>query len=153
MNNPHADGTAEDLIRSFIQIGCAENHAKTILEKTEAELNNGIITDQDEIQDAVEKFQDTLEEVNSLANLRRRMMLRLFEMYDGDKDYWCMVKHNGIAAYTAFEAYQATDDDPEMLEIALEANRRFINSLSRFIGADIKECASCMSDYLKAKGE
>lgn len=153
MNNPHADGTAEDLIRSFIQIGCAENHAKTILEKTEAELNNGILTDQDDIQDAVLKFQDTLEEVNALAELRRSMMLRLFEMYDGDKDYWCMVKHLGVGAYTAFEAYQATDDDPEMLEMALRANRRFINALSKFIGADIKECASCMSDYLKAKGE
>lgn len=153
MNNPHADGTAEDLIRAIIQIGCAENHAKTIMDKTEAELNNGIITDQDEIQDAVVKFQDTVEEINNLAELRRGMMLRLFEMYDGDKDYWCMVKHLGIASYTAFEAYQATDDDPEMLELAINANRRFISALSRFLGAEIKECASCMSDFLKAKGE
>lgn len=151
MNNPHADGTAEDLIRAFVQVGCAEAHAKTILEKTEAELNNGILTDQDEIQEAVAKFQDTLEEVNALAELRRSMMLRLYNMYEGDKDYWCMVKHLGNAQFTIFEAYQASDDDPELLNMALDTNRRFVKALTHFLGVEITSCASCFADMIRKK--
>ena len=46
-------GMAEDLIRSYIQFGCAEIHAKTLYEKTIAELNNGIIDVDD--NEAVQK--------------------------------------------------------------------------------------------------
>ena len=44
MENKHSsDGIAEDMIRSFVQVGCAELHAKTLLEKFSAELENGIV--------------------------------------------------------------------------------------------------------------
>lgn len=154
MENKHSsDGIAEDMIRSFVQIGCAETHAKTLLEKYQAQLENGIIdvTKPEVVQTQVEKIDDTVQEINSLAQLRRGIMLRLFEMYDGDKDYWCEVKHLGIGAYTLFEAYQASDDDPTLLNLANEANKRFIKALTRFLGVPITECASCFSDILKVQ--
>lgn len=149
MKNIQSDGIAEDLIRAFVQVGCAENHAKTLLEKFDAELS--LLSDEDAIEAKIEEIQDITEEIDELAELRRSMMLKLFNMYDGNKDYWCMVKHLGVGAYTAFEAYQASDDDTDLLNMALEANKRFIKALSHFLGTEITECAACFSDILKAK--
>ena len=149
-----SDGAAEDMIRAFVQIGCAEIHAKTILEKAEAEMEEGIIDleDSEAVERQMKKISDIEEEMNDLANLRRRTMLRLFDMYDGDKDYWCMVKHVGTGAYTLFEAYEATGD-PSLYELALDANKAFIRALTHFLGTEISDCAACFSDLLKAKGD
>ena len=145
-----ADGTAEDLIRAFVQIGCAESHAKTLLEKYTAQLENGIIDlyDPDAVEAQTEKIAHMTDEVNKLAETRRSIMLRLFNMYEGDRDWWCLSKHLGIGAYTAFEAYQASEDDPELLSIAMECNKRFINAMTHFLGTEISECASCFADFL-----
>ena len=148
-----SDGIAEDLIRSFVQVGCAELHAKTLLEKANAELENGLIDiyDTAKVQKQTEKITYITEEIDNLSSLRRSLMLRLFEMYDGDKSWWCMVKHLGIGAYTLFEAYQASDNDSELLDMALAANRRFISALTQFLGLEITECAACFADALKGK--
>ena len=153
MKNKHSsDGIAEDLIRSFVQIGCAENHAKTLLEKAGGELDTGIIDpfDADAVQKQIEKMDDLTEEIESLAQLRRGIMLAVFNMYDGAKDYWCMVKHLGVGAYTLFEAWQASDNDPELLNMANDANKRFIKALSHFLGTEITECSACFADALLA---
>lgn len=153
MGNIQSDGTAEDLIRSFVQVGCAELHAKTLLEKANAELENSLIDiyDTTAVQKQTEKITYITEEIDNLAELRRSLMLRLFNMYDGDKSWWCMVKHLGIGAYTLFEAYQASDNDSELLDMALAANRRFISALTQFLGLEITECAACFADALKGK--
>ena len=143
-----SDGIAEDLIRSFVQVGCAEVHMKTLIEKTNSELENGIAED---FQAQSEKLNELVEEANNLAELRRSIMLRLFNMYDGDKDYWCVVKHLGIGAFTLFEAYEASEDDPALLELALEANKRFIKAMCRFLGTEIVDCAACFADILKGE--
>lgn len=144
------DGASEDLIRAFVQIGCAEIHAKTILEKAEAEAEEGIIDLEDEeaVERQMKKISEVEEEINDLAELRRRTMLRLFDMYKGDKDYWCMVKHVGTGAYTLFEAYEATGD-PMLYELALDANKAFIRSLTHFLGVEITSCAACFADMLR----
>lgn len=150
-----ADGIAEDLIRAFVQVGCAEVHAKTLIEKYNAQLENGLIDLEDNgaVLRQTDKITAITEEMNNLAELRRSLMLRLFEMFDGDKDYWCLVKHLGVGAMTLFEAYQASEDDSELYTLALEANKRFIWSLSQFIGMEPVDCASCFADLLKAKGK
>ena len=63
--------------------------------------------------------------------------------------YKRQVKHLGMAMYTAFEAYQASDNDPEMLDFALRANQMFIKAVTEFLGVEVTECASCFSDILK----
>lgn len=148
-----SDGASEDLIRSFVQIGCAELHAKTILEKAEAEMEEGIVDleDPDAVDRQMKKISDIEEEMNMFAQLRRKIMLRLFDQYDGDKDYWCLVKHVGTGAYTLFEAYEASGD-PTLYDLALEANKAFIRTLTHFLGVEITDCAACFSDILKAKG-
>lgn len=153
-NEMSSSGIAEDLIRAFVQIGCAEGHAKTLLEKTAAELENGLIDleNKELVEKQVEHINDLTDEINSLAELRRDMMRYLQKMYpDGDKNYWCMVKHLGVGAYTAFEVYQASDDDPDLLNMALEANKRFTKALTHFLGIEVTSCASCVADALKGK--
>ena len=76
-------------------------------------------------------------------------MRKLFGMFDGDKDMWCQAKHLGIGAMTLFEAYQASDDDPELLNMALEANSAFVHAMSRFLGVEITNCSACFADSLK----
>lgn len=148
--NIQSDGIAEDLIRSFVQIGCAEIHTKTLIEKYNAQLENGLIdvNDTNEVQKTAEKIQTQTEELNALAELRRSIMLRLFNMFDGDKDFWCLAKHIGTGAYTLLEAYQASDDDPELFDLALEANKRFVKTMSQFLGMEPIDCAACFADAL-----
>lgn len=153
--NIQSDGTAEDIIRAFVQVGCAEVHAKTLMEKYNAQLENGLIDldDNGAVLRQTDKITAITEEMNNLAELRRSLMLRLFEMYDGDKNYWCLVKHLGIGAYTLFEAYQASEDDTELYTLALEANSRFVNALTHFLGTEITSCAACFSDMLKPQND
>lgn len=157
MKNEHAtSGLAEDLIRSFVQVGCAEVHSKTLYEKAVGELENGIgidLNDPDATQKQLEKIERYRNDINDQAQLRRKLMLYLYELYEGDKEAWCLVKHLGIGAYCLFESYQASDDDPELLDLALEANKAFLKALSVFIGVEVVECASCFDDLLKAKGD
>lgn len=152
-NELSSSGIAEDLIRAFVQVGCAEGHAKTLLEKCTAELENGLV-EHNEIQGQIDHINDLTDEINELAELRRGMMRYLHGMYpEGNKDYWCLIKHLGTASYTAFEVYQASDDDPDLLNLALEANKRFTKALTHFLGTEITECSACLSDFLSGTVE
>lgn len=151
MNRHSSDGIAEDLIRSIVQMGCAEVHAKTLYEKAVGDLENKVDgNDEEAVKKQVELIDRHISEINSYASLRRKLMLYLFNMYHGDKSYWCEIKHLGIAMYTAFEAYQA-NEDPELLDLALEANKAFTKALSAFLGVEITDCAACFADMLKEK--
>ena len=153
-NLDSSSGAAEDLIRAFVQMGCSEVHLKTLYEKTLAEMETGIADMSDpEVRNAyIEKANAYREDIIEASQLRRRMMIRCFEMFDGgDKDVWCMVKHVGISSMCAWETWQASNDDPELLDIAVESNKLFVKYLTRFLGMEITSCASCLSDYLKGK--
>ena len=154
--NEFADtGRAEDLLRSIVQMGCAEVHAMTLYFKIESQLEHGLVdvTDPEVLQKAIEKADMFREDINTYADLRRRMTKALSEMFDNeDKDpmMWCQVKHLGIAYYTAMETYQASDDDPELMMLAYESYKAFAKAVTRFLGVEISECASCLSDSLRA---
>lgn len=153
MNNIHADGQAEDMIRAITQIGCAELHAKTLYEKYVDELEEGIINVDDKavVESQLKKIDWAIAEINSLAATRRKIMLKLYEMYEGDKSVWCMIKHLSTASYTLFEAYQASDDDRALLDMALDANRELLSALSVFLGVEITSCSACFAEAIRAK--
>lgn len=145
-------GYAEDLIRSYIQFGCAEIHAKTLYEKTTAELENGMIDveDAEALQSHLDRAQMFRDDINEYASIRRDIMRKLMDMFpNGDKSMWCQAKHLGIGMMTLFEAYQGSDDDVELLHMAYEANKAFTKAMTRFLGIEISDCASCFSDALK----
>lgn len=149
-----SSGAAEDLIRAFVQMGCAEMHLKTLYEKAVAEMENGIVdmSDADARGSHVEKMNAYIEDLKTTADLRRKMMLKCFSLFeDGDKDVWCMIKHLGISNMCAWETWQASDDDPELLDLAIESNKLFTTYLTRFFGMEITSCASCFSDALKGE--
>lgn len=142
------DGIAEDLIRSIVQLSCSELHAKTLYEKYTAQLENGIVEDE-KIEDHVLMMNDALDELTEYAQLRRRAMVTLYDMYKGNKDYWCQIKHLGASAYTLLECYLASDGDLNLLSLAMDANKAFIKALAHFLGAEVTDCAACLSDFLK----
>ena len=149
MENPHSsDGIAEDLIRSFVQFGSAEMHLKTLVEKTLAKIENPSPDDPDNLMEQLVGYEDQMEEV---ASLRRKAMLALFELYNGNKDAWCLVKHLGIGAMQMFEAYQASDNDVELFNLWVESNKAFTKALCVFLGVEITDCAACFADMLKEK--
>lgn len=150
-----SDGAAEDIIRSFTQLVCTEGHYKTLIEKYNSELNNGIVNSADAqaVQRHLELLNDAIDELALISDLRRSMMLRLQEEYGGDVHYWCVVKHLSAAAYNAFEAYQATDNDGALMSQWLDINARFIKALSRWLGIEVTECAACFADAIKKKEE
>ena len=78
-------------------------------------------------------------------------MLYLFNMYHGDKSYWCEIKHLGIAAYTLFEAYEASEKDEDLLDLAMEAQKAFTRAMCSFLGKEITDCAACFAEMLKEK--
>lgn len=144
-------GMAEDMIRSFVQFGAAEIHAMNLYYKSTAELDNGLVdVDNNEIlQKQLDKCSQYQEDIETYANLRRSVMRQLFEMFDGDKDTWCLVKHLGIGAMTIFEAYEASENSVELLNLAYEANKAFVSAMSRFLGIEITDCAACFADAMK----
>lgn len=147
-------GIAEDLIRSYVQFGCAEIHAKSLYEKTIAELNNGLIdvTDEGVRSKHLERAEMFETDINSYAEMRRNIMRVLLAMFpNGDKAMWCQAKHLGIGMMTLFEAYQASDDDVELLQMAYEANEAFTLAMSRFLGVEISSCAACFADSIKGE--
>lgn len=152
-NNLSEVGQAEELIRSFIQFGCAEIHAKGLYEKATAALENGLVDveDNEVLQKQLDKCEQYRQDIDTYANLRRNAMRILFQMFDGDRDEWCIVKHLGIGAMQMFEVYQASDNDAELLNLAYEANTAFIGAISRFLGMEIESCASCLSDALRSE--
>lgn len=143
-----SDGIAEDMIRSFVQFGAAELHLKTLVEKCEARLRDGLTDDADKEVELLLEYQKQL---NSVTELRRSTMRNLFSMYDGNKDAWCLVKHLGMGMITAFEAAQAADFAPEFYELWLRANAEFTKALSEFLGTEITDCAACFADMLKGE--
>lgn len=156
MNNPmSSSGIGEDILRSIVQFGCAEVHAKTLYEKTRAEIENGIIDiENKEVREsALEKMEEYRQDMGNYAQLRRRAMLSLYKMFEGDKDMWCQIKHLGVASYTLLEAYEASDEDMDLLELAYDANKEFVKAVTRFLGVGITDCSACLTEMLKAKGE
>lgn len=148
MLNVHSsDGIAEDMIRAFVQFGSAEMHLKTLVEKTLAKIENPVENDdQDQLLLDLENYED---QMNAAASMRRKVMLHLYEMYNGNKDAWCLVKHLGIGAMQIFEAYQASDNDHELYGLWMDSNKAFIKALCIFLGVEITECAACFADMLK----
>lgn len=146
-------GMAEDMIRSLVQFGAAEIHAKGLYEKATAEMENGFINVEDNavLQKHLEKAEQYRADIETYANLRRNVTRHLFGMFEGDKDVWCLVKHLGIGAMTLFEAYEASDNDLELLNLAYEANKAFVLAMTRFLGVEISDCAACLSDALKGE--
>ncbi len=155
--NPYSESSqAEDLIRALVQMGCAEVHAMTLYFKATAELDNGLVdvTDADVVQKQVEKIEMFREDIQTYADLRRRMTKALFDLFDNDekdKLLWCQIKHLGLSAYQTMETYQASDDNPELLMLAYESNKAFTKAISRFVGVEVTECASCLGDALKGE--
>lgn len=143
-----SDGIAEDLIRAFIQFGCAEEHYKTLVEKFNAQLENGLVENLDA---TAEKLNDTIDELNKVTEIRRGIMRYLFSMYEGDNDFHCICKHMGVGTYNLFECYQASDDDPELYNLYIEGNKRFIKAMTRYLGVEISECSACFHDLLKGE--
>lgn len=150
-NKMSTSGIGEDMIRSVIQFGCAELHAKTLYEKMRASLDNGIVDVEDKaaLDRAIGKMEEYRQDVDNYASLRRRAMKALFEMFNGDKDLWCQIKHLGTGAMTMWEAYEASDGDGELLDIAYDANKEFVKAATRFLGMEITDCAACLTDMLK----
>lgn len=149
-------GAAEDCIRAIVQMGCAEIHAMTLYYKTTAEMENGLVDVRkpDVLQKQLEKADMFREDIETYADLRRRMTKALFDMFDNeakDKTMWCQIKHLGLSAMQIFETYEASDNDPELLSLAYEANKAFTKAITRFLGIEISDCASCLSDALKAE--
>ena len=147
-------GMAEDMLRSIVQLGATEMHYQTLYNKSVAQLENGLIeVEKDEVREKqLEKINRYREEINDVADVRRKMMRKLFSLFDGgNKDAWCLIKHLGVASMTAFESYQASDDDAELLDLYYDINKEFNKAVTDFLGAEITDCAACLSDFLKGE--
>lgn len=153
INKESSSGMAEDLIRAIQQMCCAELHLITLYEKTVAEMENGLVdvSDSDTLTKHIEKAEQYKEDIIASTEIRRQMMSKLFSMFDGgDKDVWCMFKHLSSATYCAWEVYLASDDDPELLSIAVDTNKMFTRFTTQFLGMEISSCVACVSDMMKS---
>ena len=149
-------GSSEDLLRAIVQMGAAEIHAMGLYYKTVAEMENGLVNiDNNEVlQKQIEKSEMYQEDIETYADLRRQMMNALMSMVGTDeanKDLWCMVKHLGLAMMQTFEAYENSDNNLELLNIAYESNKAFTKAVTRFLGIEITSCSACLSDALKGE--
>lgn len=153
-------GASEDLLRAVVQMGAAEIHAMGLYFKTTAEMENGLVNidDPEVLQKQIDKAEMYREDIETYATLRRQMTTALRDMVgteEANKDMWCMVKHLGLSMMQCFEAYENSDNNLELLNLAYEANKAFTKAVTRFLGIEISSCSACLSDALKGveKGE
>lgn len=156
VNKSSEVGSAEDLLRAIVQMGAAEIHAMGLYYKTTAEMENGLVDvdDNEVLQKHLDKANMYIEDIETYATLRRQMTTALKEMVGtekADKDLWCMVKHLGLSMMQCFEAYENSNNNLELLNLAYEANKAFTKAVTRFLGIEISDCAACMSDALKGE--
>ena len=149
-------GSSEDLLRAVVQMGAAEIHAMGLYFKTTAEMENGLVNidDPEVLQKQIEKAEMYREDIETYATLRRQMTTALKDMVgteEANKDMWCMVKHLGLSMMQCFEAYENSDNNLELLNLAYEANKAFTKAVTRFLGVEISDCSACLSDALKGK--
>lgn len=147
-------GSAEDLLRAVVQMGAAEIHAMGLYFKTTAEMENGLVNidDPEVLQKQIDKAEMYREDIETYATLRRQMTTALKDMVgteEANKDMWCMVKHLGLSMMQCFEAYENSDNNLELLNLAYEANKAFTKAVTRFLGVEISDCSACLSDALK----
>ena len=147
-------GSSEDLLRAVVQMGAAEIHAMGLYFKTTAEMENGLVNidDPEVLQKQIEKAEMYREDIETYATLRRQMTTALKDMVgteEANKDMWCMVKHLGLSMMQCFEAYENSDNNLELLNLAYEANKAFTKAVTRFLGIEISDCSACLSDALK----
>lgn len=147
-------GSAEDLLRAVVQMGAAEIHAMGLYFKTTAEMENGLVNidDPEVLQKQIDKAEMYREDIETYATLRRQMTTALKDMVgteEANKDMWCMVKHLGLSMMQCFEAYENSDNNLELLNLAYEANKAFTKAVTRFLGIEISDCSACLSDSLK----
>lgn len=155
-NSQSEVGAGEDLLRAIVQMGAAEIHAMGLYYKTTAELENGLVDvdDPDVLQKQLDKADMYKEDIETYAVLRRQMTTELKNMVgteDANKDMWCMVKHLGLSMMQCFEAYENSDDNPVLLNLAYETNKAFTKAVTRFLGVEISDCSACLSDSLKGE--
>lgn len=154
INSNSEVGAGEDLLRAIVQMGAAEIHAMGLYYKTTAEMENGLvdIDDPEVLQKQIDKAEQYREDVETYATLRRQMTTALQEMVgteDANKDMWCMVKHLGLSMMQCFEAYENSDNNLTLLNLAYETNKAFTLAVTRFLGIEIGDCAACLSDAMK----
>ena len=160
-NKESETGQAEDMLRSIVQLGASEVHYITLYNKARAEMENGLIDvdNQDVLNAQMEKMTRYQDAINEVAELRRQMMRKLFCLFHDEKDFkdkndeWCIIKHLGVAMYCAYESYQASDNDLDLLDTAYEINKQFSKAVSGWLGLEIVDCAACLSDALKGEKE
>lgn len=147
-NKNSTSGIAEDMIRSIVHIACDENHKKTLLEKRLSEIENGLF--ECDIEEQLKKVEEMQNDLMTLTNIRRQDMLILYNMFDkqGDIEQWCSFKHLAVAMYCSFEAWQADENNEELLDSYIQKNKLFVKTTSKFLGIEITECAACLSDML-----
>ena len=158
VNGASEVGSAEDLLRAVVQMGAAEIHAMGLYFKTTAEMENGLVNidDPEVLQKQIEKAEMYREDIEIYATLRRQMTTALKDMVgteEANKDMWCMVKHLGLSMMQCFEAYENSDNNLELLNLAYEANKAFTKAVTRFLGVEISDCSACLSDALKGIGK
>lgn len=147
-------GAGEDLLRAIVQMGAAEIHAMGLYFKTQAEMENGLINveDNEVLQKQIEKAEMYREDIETFADLRRQMMSALMDMVgtdDANKDLWCMVKHLGLSMMQTFEAYENSDNNLALLNLAYDANKAFTKAVTRFLGVEITDCAACFAESMR----
>ncbi len=158
VNRSSEVGAGEDLLRAIVQMGAAEIHAMGLYYKTTAEMENGLVNvdDPEVLQKQIEKAEQYQTDIETYATLRRQMTTALMDMVgtdDANKDLWCMVKHLGLSMMQCFEAYENSDNNLTLLNLAYEANKAFTLAVTRFLGIEITSCSSCLSDALKGVSE
>ena len=156
VNRSSEVGSAEDLLRAVVQMGAAEIHAMGLYYKTTAEMENGLVNidDPEVLQKQIDKAEMYREDIETYATLRRQMTTALKDMVgteEANKDMWCMVKHLGLSMMQCFEAYENSDNNLELLNLAYEANKAFTKAVTRFLGIEISDCSACLSDSLKGE--
>lgn len=109
------------------------------------EVVNSYWTNDEITMDDVQFCIDRIKECN---NIRRKLMDKIKDEFNGNMHYWCSLKHAIEMRQYSTEIMYANMDDVDVVTIQSEASKIMYSVLSKFINQDTTTCGRCFNDLL-----
>lgn len=93
------------------------------------------------------------EQISRYTKVRRDVMEKIRQSFDGNMHYWCSLKHAIESRQYATEVLYAEPENMDLMKIQQECSNWMYAILSKFIWQEITTCWRCFHDAIQLHEE
>ena len=80
--------------------------------------------------------------------MRRHLMQKIFDEFNWDHKYWCLLKHSVFAYELACELLYSDHSSEEFRAMQQQCSENMYTIISKFIWTDVVTCWRCLADSI-----